>query len=966
MTPILYFLIFVGLGVAPGFVITLCGLLIHHGIWSVEWAVPTLFFGTTLRYFIYETTWGGRKRSFVRPFLLLPYTVLLLLVGLYATHFVHVVLSPLTRLSLAVLAIAVSFVWLARLGPRLPPQLARFFRRLPDPDRLPSGARRLLAAFLVIPFLRAYPGELEAALGEACSKRGLQPELSSLQVSGERPRGLRAILGARRVLFLARKPGSPTDVYLARVMFDHEGRTSHVTGLFNLSDTASVDEDELELDGRWAAWKIRSGGRARSIELVDLGGEKVPSGPGWSLLGRLQRRITNVQHTGQFRGVGRRSVPLTDSWTNVATELDHGNLVLQLGSEHFLWELGREPGQEFVDAGLSVRELPPARPGNLTTWAVDRLRQVSFIGSDGMQWLKGVAFVALGEMEDLHARVVGVNAEETISEELGEVVERLPIARTSGIPHWPPAPLKSQISPVLPSEGEWVDLGRDVVSGGDQAGDGAMLFTFIRVDPKRTYNQVSITLWDPRRVELHIVAGTEEPQSTIGQQGTGLIPRSPETLKNLLGAFNGAFQAVHGEFGMMEAKVVQLPPKPFAASVATFDDGSSGFGTWPAEAIKIPADMVGLRQNMTPLVAESRPNPYSRHWWGGVPEGWTQEARTVRSGLCLTKDKYIAYLYSPSIDPDRLASAMLLASCTYGIHLDMNAGHAGFELYRVEPTGSLPSLGRALDSTWEATGKVPHAEGFSFLARLMVKKMPLMNFPRYINETPRDFFYLTRRSVLPGPAVPASSLAGLKGQEVEAFAPLATSNNEFPYFVVRTTLPVGVVSNGEVTVDRLDPKELSVEGAPQDRTFSFALPKAAPDQASGAAGEKHRTLQFGQGKFAIQSGLKPAWIALVEESLIARGADLYCIDQVGFLNIVELSGEPNEESLGALSQGLGCVQSMLASSKQRLRFAPEAAEGRAFVYRSRVPKVRQIFPETPLVSPTVWGIPQAKRVNYVP
>ena len=46
-----------------------------------------------------------------------------------------------------------------------------------------------------------------------------------------------------------------------------------------------------------------------------------------------------------------------------------------------------------------------ARPGNLITWAVDRVRALSWFGDDRMQWVKAVAFTALDKVaRDLLAR----------------------------------------------------------------------------------------------------------------------------------------------------------------------------------------------------------------------------------------------------------------------------------------------------------------------------------------------------------------------------------------------------------------------------------------------------------------------------------------------------------------------------------------------------------------------------------
>src|SRR6185295_11744785 len=235
-------------------------------------------------------------------------------------------------------------------------------------------------------------------------------------------------------------------------------------------------------------------------------------------------------------------------------------------------------------------------------------------------------------------------------------------------------------------------------------------------------------------------------------------------------------------------------------------DGSTGFGTWP-EMAPVPRDMISFRQNMTPLVVGDAPNPYKRHWWGGVPPGWTQETRTVRSAICLTKEGFVGYFYGASIDPDVLALSMLRARCIYGIHLDMNAGHTGLELYRAAPKGRLPAINHPLDDMWEARGNVPGMDGWEFIGRRMFRLMALMNFPRYIGTEQRDFFYLTLRATLPGDPVPtavAPAEAGegawrVQGLEQHGWPPAIATTHVRPD-ASRPTATVGLI--------KLDPKLL--------------------------------------------------------------------------------------------------------------------------------------------------------------
>ena len=90
---------------------------------------------------------------------------------------------------------------------------------------------------------------------------------------------------------------------------------------------------------------------------------------------------------------------------------------------------------------------------------------------------------------------------------------------------------------------------------------------------------------------------------------------------------------------------------------------------------------------------------------------------------------------------------MIAARCSFGVHLDMNPGLAGFEFYDVRPRGTWQPLGRTLQADWEYEGTIRE------LSELQVPRAPHdqghawhMNFPQYIQREARDFFYLTRRA----------------------------------------------------------------------------------------------------------------------------------------------------------------------------------------------------------------------------
>ena len=250
------------------------------------------------------------------------------------------------------------------------------------------------------------------------------------------------------------------------------------------------------------------------------------------------------------------------------------------------------------------------------------------------------------------------------------------------------------------------------------------------------------------------MGGTKEPESATGEYGTGKVPRESGIIDRFAAAFNGGFQAIHGEFGMMADGQIYIEPKPYAATVARERDGSMGFGTWNNDIHTIPPDMVSYRQNLTPLIEDGKINPFKRRAWGGGNHqvvGAAPDVPVLRTGVCLTKEEYAIYFYAEVILAADFARIMQTAHCQYGIELDIHAAHVGMEFYRIFKTSQgLGEPAPKLQPMYSAMGKVPGRPDLSFLGRLMVRGAAGHDFPRYIGTDARDFLYLTLRLLLPG------------------------------------------------------------------------------------------------------------------------------------------------------------------------------------------------------------------------
>jgi hypothetical protein len=121
-------------------------------------------------------------------------------------------------------------------------------------------------------------------------------------------------------------------------------------------------------------------------------------------------------------------------------------------------------------------------------------------------------------------------------------------------------------------------------------------------------------------------------------------------------------------------------------------------------------------------------SPSGRKQWGWSLDGTSM--LTERSGICVTEAGQLYYLWGDEVSAQTLGKAMLLARCTYGMHLDMNPHHTGFVFASVR---SLPNR--------------------DYDAKLLT---PLMQIwpERYLEYSPKDFFYLMLRDPMPPGDVP--------------------------------------------------------------------------------------------------------------------------------------------------------------------------------------------------------------------
>lgn len=689
---------------------------------------------------------------------------------------------------------------------------------------------------------RADAGDVEASLAQVLEDEGLALDGGSLVWMATDPGPLRG----RPLLFLARRPDALADLYYAEVRTGSGGKVLDVSWLRNLSRTSSADEQALVRLGSHVLYASRVRGRVDALVLLDLRGEPEEVTADWPARARLQNRITNLQELGRTEGFGRVRYTLDPPAEDVSIARRDGSFVVHADEDRIVID-PRRPEPRAGAQRVDVYPMEKGEPGTIT-WVVDTVRALSFVGAEPIAWLEHRVYGAKDWAERTWHKLVGSGdadaTEAAVAEAMGMTVEerRRRLALTEPDPEtgWPPARLEPVLGRSVRGEGEWTAITDDPFVAAYPNAPPPFYQTFLRVDPDRLYVRVYLVAFDPRQIQLRIMSGTKEPESATGATAPGMIPREPEVMERVVGAFNGGFQATHGEFGMMSDGRVYLPPKPWAATVAVMDDGQVAMGSWlaPPSRFKsyleewamdqIPEDMVDFRQNLTSVVEDGEYNPWRRWYWGAAPMNAEDQTYIARSGLCVTREGFLVYFWGESMGPEQLGDAMNAARCARGMHLDMNTPHTGLELYDVRPEDDPhPPLDRALkDGEWE--GEVSRADGFVGRARLAVRNMSPMRFPRYIQRDPRDFFYLTLKSVLPGP-----DLDDARG-EAGRFSTAGLPHAGWPHAFARTWL--GGDEGERTWLVRMDPRRV-IPGPPHEPPAEAPQPASeAPDGGTDAGG----------------------------------------------------------------------------------------------------------------------------------
>jgi hypothetical protein len=244
--------------------------------------------------------------------------------------------------------------------------------------------------------------------------------------------------------------------------------------------------------------------------------------------------------------------------------------------------------------------------------------------------------------------------------------------RTHGFVPDIPQRLTSPAGQALPGEGAWRVL--ETVKGYP-----AIFGTFLRPSAVYTSYVAGLVSMDQRLVKFQLRPGAEDPGPGHWKAATWL---PPGTRKGLLATFNGGFKldSAGGGFYLNGAHKGALVNG--AASVVYYRNGTIKIGSWGRE-LRMTPDVVGVRQNLKLLVDHGRiPATVDQNvntTWGATLGGGYY---VWRSGLGITQDGRVIFVYGPALNVRELASLLRRAGAVEALQLDINPEWMSYDYYK--------------------------------------------------------------------------------------------------------------------------------------------------------------------------------------------------------------------------------------------------------------------------------------------
>jgi hypothetical protein len=181
-----------------------------------------------------------------------------------------------------------------------------------------------------------------------------------------------------------------------------------------------------------------------------------------------------------------------------------------------------------------------------------------------------------------------------------------------------------------------------------------------------------------RLVRFELRPGTEDPGPGRWHAQPYI---APGTRHGLLATFNSGFKISSSDGGFYLNGSTSGTLRPGVAAVVYYRDGHIAIGVW-GRTVRMTPDVVGVRQNLHLIVTHGQVPPtvdsnVETSWGATLGGGYY----VWRSGIGITRDGRVIFVYGPSLNVRELAELLRHAGVVTGMELDINPAWMSFMYY---------------------------------------------------------------------------------------------------------------------------------------------------------------------------------------------------------------------------------------------------------------------------------------------
>jgi len=245
-----------------------------------------------------------------------------------------------------------------------------------------------------------------------------------------------------------------------------------------------------------------------------------------------------------------------------------------------------------------------------------------------------------------------------------------------------PASLAPMAGHRLPGEGIWREV--ETVDG-----QPAMFKTYLRFSAVYSSYYAGVVSMDQRLLKFSLRPGTEDPGA--GNWGyPDYIP--PGRRLGLMATFNSGFRVYNSGGGLYMNGRYDGSLVTGAASEVYFRNGHLAIGNWGSGRLHMGPDIAAVRQNLHLIVINGQvPTAVNQNVlsnWGATLGGGYY---VWRSGIGITRDGRIIYVYGPALNVQELASLLKRSGCVTAMELDINPDWMSFMYYLAKSRPAEPT-----------------------------------------------------------------------------------------------------------------------------------------------------------------------------------------------------------------------------------------------------------------------------------